>query len=65
MTKPTLLISGDRDDYSPVPKLQALAGGTPEPKQLTILAGVDHFFRGGADDTAAAAAVAFLQKYAA
>lgn len=62
VSKPTLLISGDRDDYSPVPKLQALAAATPAQKQLTILAGVDHFFRGGSDDEAAAAAAAFLQK---
>ena len=61
-SKPTLLVSGDRDDYSPEPKLQALAMACAGSAQLQILPGIDHFFRGGSDDRAAAAAVAFLKE---
>lgn len=46
VTKPTLLISGDRDDYSPIPGLQDVFAKLPEPKQLTIVNGADHFFWG-------------------
>ena len=46
VTKPKLLVSGDRDDHSPVPALEALCARLPEPKQLVIVNGADHFFRG-------------------
>lgn len=42
--KATLLISGDRDEIAPLPKLQALIDTLPEPKQLVTIAGADHFF---------------------
>ncbi len=58
--KPTLLISGDRDDFAPVPKLESLIDQLPDPKQLVILPGVDHFFMGSEAD-AAQAAVDFVQ----
>ena len=44
--KPTLLISGDQDDISPVAALQELAAGLPEPKKLVTIPGADHFFWG-------------------
>lgn len=58
--KPTLLISGDRDDISPLPMLQALMATLPEPKQLVTIPGADHFFW-GQEHQAAQAATAFLQ----
>jgi alpha/beta superfamily hydrolase len=61
VTKPKLLISGDRDNYSPVPALQNLLGQLPDPKQLVIVKGADHFFW-GQEDEIATAAVEFLQK---
>jgi hypothetical protein len=61
VAKPKLLISGDRDNYSPVPALQNLLGQLPDPKQLVIVKGADHFFW-GQEDEIATAAVEFLQK---
>jgi alpha/beta superfamily hydrolase len=58
--KPTLLISGDRDDISPLGLLQDLMTRLPEPKQLVTITGADHFFW-GQEHQAAQAAVAFLQ----
>lgn len=61
VAKPKLLISGDRDNYSPIPALQNLLGQLPDPKQLVIVKGADHFFW-GQEDQIATAAVEFLQK---
>ncbi|MGE0825170.1 MAG: alpha/beta hydrolase [Candidatus Binatia bacterium] len=58
--KPKLLISGDRDSYSPIPGLQDLVTELPEPKSLVIVNGADHFFW-GQEDEVAKAAVAFLE----
>jgi hypothetical protein len=44
--KPVLLVSGDRDSYSPVAGLQALASRTGGSARLEIIAGADHFFGG-------------------
>lgn len=57
--KATLLVSGDRDDISPVGRLRELVANMREPTQLQIVAGADHFLRGAEADVAAAA-VAFL-----
>lgn len=61
VTKPKLLISGDRDNYSPIPALQNLLAQLPDPKQLAVVTGADHFFW-GQEDEVARAAVEFLQK---
>jgi alpha/beta superfamily hydrolase len=58
--KPTLLISGDHDDISPLATLQELVARLPEPKQLVTIPGSDHFFW-GQERQAAQAAVTFLQ----
>ena len=58
--KPTLLISGDNDNFSPIPGLQELLEKMPEPKKLVTLPGVDHFFW-GQEGAVAKAAVEFLQ----
>ncbi len=55
VTKPKLLISGDRDDLSPVAGLDALFARLPEPKAMTLVTGADHFFGGRAAEVAKAA----------
>jgi pimeloyl-ACP methyl ester carboxylesterase len=61
--KPTLLVSGDRDDISPLPILQELTAHLPDPKQLVTIPAADHFFR-GREREVAQAAVMFLQAQA-
>ncbi len=45
-SKPMLLVSGDRDSYSPVAGLQALKAKIGDSARLEIIAGTDHFFGG-------------------
>ena len=61
VTKPKLLISGDHDNYSPIPALQNLLAQLPDPKQLVVVTGADHFFL-GQEGEIAKAAVEFLKK---
>jgi alpha/beta superfamily hydrolase len=61
VTKSKLLISGDHDNYSPIPALQNLLGQLPGPKALVIVPGADHFFW-GQEGEIAKAAVKFLQQ---
>jgi alpha/beta superfamily hydrolase len=44
--KPKLFVSGDRDQFGPRAKLEAVVGSLPEPKKLAIVLGADHFFEG-------------------
>ena len=60
VTKPLLLISGDRDSYSPIPDLTALVTKISAPKQLEVVSGADHFFM-AREGEVAQAAVAFLR----
>jgi uncharacterized protein len=46
-SKPLLLVSGDRDSYSPVAGLQALKSKIGDSARLEVIAGTDHFFGGG------------------
>ena len=59
VTKPLLLISGDRDSYSPIPDLTELVAKISAPKQLEVVSGADHFFM-AREGEVAQAAVAFL-----
>ena len=45
-TKPKLLISGDHDQFGPVPEIERVFGTAAEPKKLVIVANADHFFDG-------------------
>jgi uncharacterized protein len=45
-SKPVLLVSGDRDSYSPVAGLQALKSKIGASARLEIISGADHFFGG-------------------
>ena len=44
--KPRLFVSGDRDQFGPRTKLEAIVQELPEPKQLVIIEGADHSFEG-------------------
>ena len=44
--KPVLLISGDRDSYSPIDPLRAVAGDLGAGARVEVVAGADHFFGG-------------------
>jgi hypothetical protein len=59
VTKPKLLISGDRDDYCPLAALKSLFERLAEPKSLTVIEGADHFFH-GREAQAGEAAARFL-----
>jgi alpha/beta superfamily hydrolase len=44
--KPKLFVSGDRDQFGTPAQLKALIDSLPQPKQLVLIAGADHFFEG-------------------
>lgn len=46
VTVPKLFISGDRDQFGPRAKLEAFVVTLPEPRQLSLISGADHFFEG-------------------
>jgi len=45
-TKPKLFVSGDRDQFGTPVQLKALVDSLPNPKELVLIAGADHFFEG-------------------
>ena len=45
-TKPKLFVSGSRDQFAPRAELERLFASVPEPKQLVLIEGADHFFEG-------------------
>jgi uncharacterized protein len=45
-TKPKLFVSGARDQFGPIARLEAMAASVPEPKKLVVIEGADHFFEG-------------------
>jgi uncharacterized protein len=45
-SKPKLLVSGTRDQFSPKARLEQLAQSLPEPKKLVLIEAADHFFEG-------------------
>ena len=44
--RPKLFISGSRDQFGPEENLRQLFALAPEPKQLVLVEGADHFFEG-------------------
>ncbi len=44
--KPVLLVSGDRDSYSPLEPLRAMAEKIGDAARLEVISGADHFFGG-------------------
>ena len=43
---PKLFLSGDHDEFAPREELTAALASAPEPKQLVLIEGADHFFLG-------------------
>jgi uncharacterized protein len=52
--KPKLIIQGGNDQFGSRPTLEALFATLPEPKELAIVEGADHFFTGQLDAVAGA-----------
>ena len=44
--KPKLFVSGARDTFGPKEELERVVAAAPEPKELVIIEGADHFFEG-------------------
>jgi hypothetical protein len=49
--QPKLFVSGSRDPYGPMAKVEAAVSVAAEPKQLVWIAGADHFFAPAAGET--------------
>jgi alpha/beta superfamily hydrolase len=47
VTVPKLFVSGEQDQFAAPEQLRAMVAALPEPKQLTIIKGADHFFEPG------------------
>ncbi|MFL6312660.1 MAG: alpha/beta hydrolase [Terriglobales bacterium] len=45
-TRPKLFVSGSRDQYGPPDSLKKVVEAAPEPKEMVIVEGGDHFFEG-------------------
>jgi hypothetical protein len=43
---PKLFLSGDHDQYAPLPELEAILACASEPRKLVLVPGADHFFAG-------------------
>ncbi len=41
-----LIVAGDRDDLCPLPALQTLMAAAPQPAEIAVVAGADHFYGG-------------------
>jgi alpha/beta superfamily hydrolase len=48
-SKPTLLASGDRDEFCPAARMRRLAARLPANSEVRYLEGADHFFSGNID----------------
>jgi alpha/beta superfamily hydrolase len=45
-SKPKLFVSGDRDQFGPLPELERVVANAADPKKLVIVPNADHFFEG-------------------
>jgi len=48
--QPKLFVSGTRDQYGPVPRVEAVVAEAQEPKELVWISDADHFFTGKLED---------------
>lgn len=53
-TKPKLIVQGGDDQFGSRPNIEELFATLPEPKQMAIIEGADHFFTGHLEEAAAA-----------
>jgi alpha/beta superfamily hydrolase len=44
--KPKLFVSGDHDQYGPLPELERVFNSAAEPKKFVVVPNADHFFEG-------------------
>ena len=44
--RPLAIVQGERDEFGPLPPLEAVFGTLPEPKALQVVEGTGHFFEG-------------------
>jgi len=58
-TKPKILVAGDADEIGPVTVLERIFGTIPEPREMRVVPGADHFFL-GLESEAARAVSEFL-----
>ncbi|HSR13936.1 MAG TPA: alpha/beta family hydrolase [Thermodesulfobacteriota bacterium] len=61
-TVPKLLVCGDRDEFVEIRKLEEIFRKIPEPKELGIYPGADHFW-GGEEDFMGERVSEFFQRY--
>jgi hypothetical protein len=52
--KPKLLVSGDRDTFAPLAAFAELYGELPEPREMLLVKGADHFYLGHEPEVARA-----------
>jgi alpha/beta superfamily hydrolase len=48
--KPRLFVQGEKDDLGPADGLRAMVEALPEPRQIVVVPGSDHFFAGHLDE---------------
>lgn len=59
--RPKFFVSGTEDEYVDLQKLEALFASLPEPKEICLFPGVDHFWWGKTRELAARVATFFKQ----
>jgi alpha/beta superfamily hydrolase len=64
-TRPKLFVSGSRDQYGPPESLKQVVDAAPEPKEMVIVEGGDHFFEGHLPEMQAAIQAWVSKKFAA
>jgi uncharacterized protein len=50
ITVPRLFVQGEKDEFGDAARIRAVVDPLPEPKQLVIVAGADHFFSAQLDE---------------
>ena len=58
--KPKLIVSGSRDDFTPIQHFEHLVESLPEPREYTVIQGADHFWWGYEDQIGERAASFFI-----
>ncbi len=61
--KPKLFLQGEMDQFGSRELVESLVANMPEPKQLAIISGADHFFEGRLDQMTAALNAWLVQRF--
>jgi hypothetical protein len=59
--KPKILVSGERDDFTPAARFIEFCQGLPDPKEFATIAGADHFWWGHESEVADRVAGFFVE----